>query len=718
VVSNYQGSSYLLVNAGGLIANRSENASIVESWATGNVSASYKDGAASAYAAQAYLGGLVGYWSSAGSIARSYSLGKVSGDLTRAGNLQHLGGLVGRVNNASGTITDTYSYSPVIYSGTGQAYVGGLVGHNQGTVTTSYAIGYLLNSGGGSSATGGLVASNSGTVTNSYWDTETTGIGTSAGGTARTTAQLQAGLPTGFSGAVWGIIPDETYPFLKALHGTNPEYIKGTARGSDYSPLAGYRVNALIDGDIPQGGFGWSGADGKFYMLMQAGTINNSQQLLYYADEAQKANWFIDNTTGSGDVGDMLGGQLRILSESTTFSAILANLQTAQGAYSGADFLYTNNPASGLTMTGNNNLYTYLAWGAGTIDFDRSITSTGSGYVILTNEEGGTITQSAGVLDVTNLLLRGDGDSDFLLTEANDIVTLVASGNTDTIHVDNGTNNLSIGTINVFGAINGVTGGDRLILEVSGAGVVSQTQLISAGELLLLGAGGTHTLTNTSNAITTLAANTGTVSFLENSGYAIGTVNGVDGLTATNAYLSSTGTVTQSKGISATNLLLQGAAGVYTLTNTGNAITTLAANTGTVNFLENSGYAIGTVNGVNGLTATNAYLSSTGTVTQSQAIAATNLLLSGAAGVYTLTNTSNAITTLAANTGTVNFLENSGYAIGTVNGVNGLTATNAYLSSTGTVTQSQAIAATNLLLQGAAGVYTLTNTGNAITTLA
>ena len=96
-----------------------------------------------------------------------------------------------------------------------------------------------------------------------------------------------------------------------------------------------------------------------------------------------------------------------------------------------------------------------------------------------------------------------------------------------------------------------------------------------------------------------------------------------------------------------------------------------------MNFLENSGFDIGTVNGTTGLTATNAYLSSTGTVTQSQALSLTNLLLSGTAGVYNLTNTGNAITTLAANTGTVNFLENSGFDIGSVNGTSGLTATNA-----------------------------------------
>jgi hypothetical protein len=60
-----------------------------------------------------------------------------------------------------------------------------------------------------------------------------------------------------------------------------------------------------------------------------------------------------------------------------------------------------------------------------------------------------------------------------------------------------------------------------------------------------LGADGAYTLTNTSNAIATLAGNTGTVSFLENTGYAIGTVGTTAGLTTSgNTTLSSTGAVT------------------------------------------------------------------------------------------------------------------------------------------------------------------------------
>ena len=170
--------------------------------------------------------------------------------------------------------------------------------------------------------------------------------------------------------------------------------------------------------------------------------------------------------------------------------------------------------------------------------------------------------------------------------------------------------------------------------------------------------------------------------------------------------------------LAAAGLELLGAGGTFTLTNTGNAITTLAGNTGTVRFVENSGFGIGTVNTVGLSTSGNLTLSSTGAVTQSQALAAAGLELLGTGGAFTLTDTGNAINTLAGNTGAVSVVENSGFGIGTVNTVGLSTSGNITLSSTGTVTQLQALAASGLELLGTGGTYQLATTGNAITTLA
>jgi hypothetical protein len=79
----------------------------------------------------------------------------------------------------------------------------------------------------GNSSVGSLVGGSTGTVCNSFWDIETSGQATSAGGTGKTTAEMQ-GVAT-FAGwsiiavanpstrnpsYVWNIVDGQTYPFL------------------------------------------------------------------------------------------------------------------------------------------------------------------------------------------------------------------------------------------------------------------------------------------------------------------------------------------------------------------------------------------------------------------------------------------------------------------------------------------------------------------------
>jgi len=126
------------------------------------------------------------------------------------------------VGDNDGTVSNSYCSGNV----TGDATVGGLVGHNGvGTVSNSYSTGTVT----GNSSVGGLVGHNWGTVSNSFWDIETSGQSTSDGGTGKTTAQMKD--ITTFSGAgwniivvanlgtrnpsyIWNIVHDETYPFL------------------------------------------------------------------------------------------------------------------------------------------------------------------------------------------------------------------------------------------------------------------------------------------------------------------------------------------------------------------------------------------------------------------------------------------------------------------------------------------------------------------------
>jgi len=165
-----------------------------------------------------HVGGLVGYNGySSSSVSNSYSTGSVTGD-------EDVGGLVGR--NSEGTVSNSYSSGSV----TGDVKVGGLVGYNDfssSSVSNSYSTGSVT----GDEYVGGLVGRNNyeGTVNDSFWDTETSGQAASAGGTGKTTMEMQD-IAT-FSGAgwniiavgnpdtrnptyIWNIVGDETYPFL------------------------------------------------------------------------------------------------------------------------------------------------------------------------------------------------------------------------------------------------------------------------------------------------------------------------------------------------------------------------------------------------------------------------------------------------------------------------------------------------------------------------
>jgi hypothetical protein len=120
-----------------------------------------------------------------------------------------------------GPVSNSYATGSVA----GDKYVGGLVGWNYGTISNSYSTGSVT----GSESVGGLVGGNTNTVSNSFWDTQTSGQATSAGGTGKTTAEMQD--ITTFSDAgwniiavanpgtrnpayIWNIVNNVTYPFL------------------------------------------------------------------------------------------------------------------------------------------------------------------------------------------------------------------------------------------------------------------------------------------------------------------------------------------------------------------------------------------------------------------------------------------------------------------------------------------------------------------------
>ena len=186
--------------AGGLVARNA-----------GSVTRCYSTGSVSGYG---WVGGLIGH--NEGSVTQCYSTCTVTG-VSWA-----IGGLVG---DNYGTVTQCYSTGAVtlISSPYDAGVVGGLVGGNGGEVTQCYSTGAVI--GGGWWAIGGLVggyySQGAHVVTNSFWDTQTSGRMTSAGGTGKTTAQMQAAatffswLVCGNEGGVWIINEGNDYPRLR-----------------------------------------------------------------------------------------------------------------------------------------------------------------------------------------------------------------------------------------------------------------------------------------------------------------------------------------------------------------------------------------------------------------------------------------------------------------------------------------------------------------------
>ena len=204
---------------------------------TGSITASYARGTISSNASasgNALTGGLVGYNGLAGTVQASFAEVAVSNRNSQPSAIA--GGLVGQ--NA-GSIQSSYASGAVSVHGTSQfTRAGGLVGSNGGGITASYARGRVTAAGSGSVA-GGLVGrqASNGRATNSYWDTTTSGLSSSAGGTGQSSSALQT--PSAYAGiyAHWNLNLDSTAggdnPWYFGAANQYPVPVYGTARDYD-----------------------------------------------------------------------------------------------------------------------------------------------------------------------------------------------------------------------------------------------------------------------------------------------------------------------------------------------------------------------------------------------------------------------------------------------------------------------------------------------------
>jgi hypothetical protein len=173
----------------------------------GQISLSYATGSVTA-GNKSSVGGLVGV--NGGTIAITYATGSVA-DSSAKGSI---GGLVGENDYV---IANSYALGSV--NGGVGAYVGGLVGSNGiarepgATVSDSYSTGAVTDSSGGTLGGSVGIDNDPGDFSDTFWNTTTSGVtalnkeaghpGNDLGITGLTTTQLQSGLPTGFSNAIW-----------------------------------------------------------------------------------------------------------------------------------------------------------------------------------------------------------------------------------------------------------------------------------------------------------------------------------------------------------------------------------------------------------------------------------------------------------------------------------------------------------------------------------
>ncbi|HWU84274.1 MAG TPA: filamentous hemagglutinin N-terminal domain-containing protein, partial [Rhodocyclaceae bacterium] len=126
------------------------------------------------------------------------------------------------------------------------------------------------------------------------------------------------------------------------------------------------------------------------------------------------------------------------------------------------------------------------------------------------------------------------------------------------------------------------------------------------------------------------------------------TVSGTSGTLVLNAG----GGATQSAAIQVGNLALKGS-GTFTLNNSGNAVDTLAASVnGAVNFRTSGALSVGSVDGVNGVSLSGKAFTLTvgGALSQTQALNVGSLELNSSTGTVDLSNASNSIGSVAAQT--------------------------------------------------------------------
>ncbi len=218
------------------------------------------------------IGGLIG--ENLSIVDRCYAVGTVTGETC-------VGGLVGE--NYQGYVTNCWSSGAV----GGNWHVGGLIGQN-GDYTEAGKLAamsqcYSTGEVKGQSNVGGLVGTNLAAVASSFWDSQASGQTTSAGGTGKTTAEMQ--MIQTFLEAGWDFVGET---------GNGTEDIWWINKGKDYPKLSWQGVAGIVFVSIPADTFEMGDHDGVAgggATPVHAVTLDGFQMSKYETTNAQYAEY-------------------------------------------------------------------------------------------------------------------------------------------------------------------------------------------------------------------------------------------------------------------------------------------------------------------------------------------------------------------------------------------------------------------------------------------
>lgn len=564
------------------------------------------------------VGGVVGFVGNGVLLSEVYNSGRVSAGAA-------LGGLVGSVNAqiSNANLLDSYNTGAVFGGATG-INVGGLVGAVVGTFTLTNGLNSGLVTGG--SNTGGLVGRKTGagilTYINSFWDTATsgqsmaqssgtpagatggcfTGIACANGGTVKLSAQ--ATYPQGVGewdfGAIWGIIEDISYPYLRTFNPTTPQVVSGTA----YSDQGITALAGNIDITIAVGGAiqatTQTGNNGFYYFLMPTNTITAGNPALLFVDNDTTQGNALAASSGNASITDLsiYNSIVRVSSDGTTLSN--THFVTAKGSLTDTDILYS---FSGTDLSLANNVSFIVL-----VDTPYSLNGN-----ITTNNAGIAFNDSL-TLDVANPTLTANSGDIFVSGAVSGIQDLFLVTSVGTITLDNAANDFSQVSITsdsdvVLRDSNALVLGASTIsgnFTVNTGGPITQSGALSVngvGMLASFNAGGSAiNLTNAANDFTRVAFNnTSDVSVVDVNSIVLGASNIIGTLTADVG-----GEISQSGPISAN---------VLNTASTGGTILADANTVNTFNAFNNTAGNIQFSNTANPLTLTGITQNSNGDIT-------------------------------------------------------------------------------------------------------